>query len=80
MSATQRIGILLLLGLAFVLGNSWQFAEAQGEKAKVAQQWEYKTVRDAGLLNELGAEGWELVAVGQPEARLAYFYLKRQKP
>jgi hypothetical protein len=79
MSATQRIVILLLVGLAFVVGNSWQFAGAQAEKAKVTQQWEYKVERDLSALNERGAEGWELVAVGQPEARLHYLYFKRPK-
>ena len=79
MSATQRFGMLLIVGLALLLGSAWQFAGAQGEKAKVAHRWEYKTVRGTDTLSELGDEGWELVAVGQPESRLVYCYLKRPK-
>jgi hypothetical protein len=79
MSSTQRFGLLLIVGLAFLLGSAWQFAGAQGEKAKAAQRWEYKTIRGTDTLGELGDEGWELVAVGQPEARLIFCYLKRPK-
>jgi len=68
MSASQRLGILLLLGLAFLLGNAWHFAGAQGEKAKPAiQKWEYKRIAligkpsDDESLTQLGNEGWELV-------------------
>jgi hypothetical protein len=79
MSAAQRLGLLLLVGCAFILGSAWQFAGAQGEKVKAVQRWEYKTIRGVDTLNELGDEGWELVSVGQPEARLVYLYLKRPK-
>lgn len=98
MSAIQRLGVLLLVGLAFVLGSAWQFAGAQAEKAKPEQKWEY-LIRTGGqeaqpdgqiqrMVNELGLEGWELVAVepatayGRGNATLhnyRVFHFKRPK-
>jgi hypothetical protein len=48
------------------------------------QKWEYKEIRDASesTLNQLGADGWELVAVMATHAdHPAYyvFYFKRLK-
>jgi hypothetical protein len=65
MSGTHRIGILLLVAFAFILGSVWQFAGAQAERAKVAvQKWEYRSSVSLSIKewNELGDEGWELVA------------------
>ena len=66
MSGSQRVGVLLLVGLAFILGSAWHFAGAQGEKAKPAvQKWEYKRVviigkpTDDEALTILGNEGFE---------------------
>jgi hypothetical protein len=68
MSASQRIGIVLLIGLAFIFGSAWQFAGAQVEKAKSVQRWEYQQtyINDgpagATQLSKLGEDGWELVS------------------
>lgn len=49
------------------------------------QKWEYKLVpseRDVeALLNQLGAEGWELIAIniGHSPGSRAMYYLKRPK-
>lgn len=48
-------------------------------------QWEYKTEHHGTMsekkLNELGAEGWELVAIGREPSLNSHqtFYFKRQK-
>jgi hypothetical protein len=90
MSATHRIGILLLVGFAFVIGSVWQFAGAQAEKGKVAvQKWEHKHVTTFKDVETLGDEGWELVAL-EPEMPYVTrdfkssthrsIFLKRPKP
>jgi hypothetical protein len=90
MSATHRIGILLLVAFAFILGSFWQFAGAQGEKAKgTVQKWEHKHVTTFKDVETLGDEGWELVAL-EPEMPYVMrdfkssthrsFFLKRPKP
>jgi hypothetical protein len=78
--SAHRTLVLLFVGVALVLGFVWQFAGAQVEPAKAAvPKWEYKQVRKFSDLDALGSEGWELVSVGQPDAGLTYFYLKRPK-
>lgn len=42
-------------------------------------RWEYRTASEAGQLDRLGGEGWELVAVTDVEGR-ERFYLKRPLP
>jgi hypothetical protein len=85
MSAIQRVGILVLVVFAFVLGSVWRFAGAQGENAKVAvQKWEYRTSHSliAKEMNELGDEGWEVAAAfgyGNDAAEKLVVY-KRPKP
>lgn len=84
MSSVQRTGLLLLVVLSVLVGGAWQAAE----KAPVVQKWEYKEVfyshdnagRGGGVptfdksANELGEQGWELVAT-MP----SYAYFKRPK-
>lgn len=44
-------------------------------------QWEYLVVEnglDAGALETLGAEGWELVAVVSPGHLVLHYFFKRQ--
>ncbi len=81
MTGPQRFVIMLLLGLAIVSAGTWQFAGAQGEKAKFVHRWEYKklaTLNEAEL-NVLGIEGWELIAVETPLRGASATYLKRAK-
>lgn len=48
------------------------------------QKWEYKILRDVPhemILNELGEDGWELVAAGGTQATGGVMlFLKRPKP
>jgi hypothetical protein len=70
MSSSQRLASVLI-GLVLILGIAWQFArgQAQPDRAKAVQKWEYKqtsiaTGEDgATQLSKLGEDGWELVAV-----------------
>jgi len=55
-----------------------------GFQVRSIQKWEYKIEYNASekKLNQLGAEGWELVGAS-PEAstsNLTGFYFKREKP
>jgi hypothetical protein len=57
---------------------------AAGFQIRSVQKWEYKVEYNASenKLNQLGAEGWELVGAS-PEAstsNITGFYFKRQKP
>lgn len=65
MSATHRLGLLLLVGFAFVLGSTLAGAQ-KAEPAKLeVQKWEYKILghtSDDEVLNTLGKDGWELAA------------------
>jgi hypothetical protein len=77
MSITHRLGVLLLISLAFLVGSSWQFAAGQGEKpkAKEIQKWEYHQARGYGEFEGLGNEGWEFVGTSPG----GFFYFKRPK-
>jgi hypothetical protein len=78
MSNWQRFFILLLLGCAFIFGNVWQFADAQGERVKTAPKWELTRVTRSAegwqKSQELAGDGWDFVALDA-----AYYYLKRPK-
>jgi len=54
-----------------------------GQKSnRTPQRWEYKIVVgsvDDAQLNEIGAAGWELSAVGSANDRVSSFYFKRAK-
>ena len=54
-----------------------------GQKSnQTPQRWEYKIVMgsvDDAQLNELGAAGWELTAVGVVNNNNSSFYFKRAK-
>ena len=61
----KKIGGLFLLVVALLCAFGWS-GNAQRRSAKPTT-WEYKALRDQDLsdqtLNELGAQGWELVSV-----------------
>jgi hypothetical protein len=61
--------IALLVVVAFVAGFS----------AAGRQRWEYQQTCADRDLNELGANGWELVSVTSQSADAKCFYLKRSK-
>ena len=61
--------IALLVAVVFVAGFS-----AAGQK-----KWEYQETCSATALNELGANGWELVSVTNQSFDAKCFYLKRLK-
>lgn len=65
MKSLERISVVALVGLALLAGSAWQFAGAQVSRDVARQRWEYKKLRTDSEtnLNELGAEGWELVAI-----------------
>jgi hypothetical protein len=72
--------ILWVMGIiaAFAVFSWIGSREVRSEGRSV---WEYKEVHSsAATLNELGAQGWELVTVTTPEHQSgAIYYLKRPK-
>lgn len=73
---TKVFVCLLLLTVLTTIG--WNvYAQKQGA---ARQQWEYKIVAESEKipLNNLGAEGWELVAVEMSGTEEVYFF-KRAK-
>lgn len=61
--------IALLVIVAFVAGFS----------AAGRQRWEYRETCSVAVLNELGANGWELVSATNQSNDAKCFYLKRSK-
>lgn len=72
------VGMILISAASFAIGNSVGTVSAQRqnlrENSEVAQPqryqvWEYRVVSDSGVvtgekrLNDMGTQGWELVAV-----------------
>ncbi|HKS30194.1 MAG TPA: hypothetical protein VJS44_20385 [Pyrinomonadaceae bacterium] len=76
--------LLLLLLIATLLGLTGWTVHAQRQAAAAASTarpvWEYRIVSESEKikLNDLGAEGWELVAVEMSGAEEVYFF-KRAK-
>ena len=75
--------ILSIIALLCLLGSSRYAAGQRGNSVK--QTWEYTVSlmdnnqqQQAKQLNQLGADGWELVAV-VPSNNLVVVYLKRAK-
>lgn len=72
--------VLLAIGTValFVALSRTEFKEVHSQTRTT---WEYKEVHSSAAdLNQLGAQGWELVAVATPENTSgAYYYLKRAK-
>jgi len=60
--------IALVVVVAFVTGSSVG-----------RQKWEYQETCSGTALNELGANGWELVSVTNQSNDAKCFYLKRSK-
>ena len=69
---------LTLMAVALIVLGGWAgHGQKQGSSRPA---WEYKIVNESEKipLNELGAQGWELVAVGMGGAEEVY-YFKRAK-
>jgi hypothetical protein len=69
---------MTLAAIALVILGGWA---AHGQKQGSSRTlWEYRIVNESEKipLNELGAQGWELVAVGMGGAEEVY-YFKRAK-
>jgi hypothetical protein len=60
--------IALLVAVAFLTGSNVG-----------RQRWEYQETCSGTALNELGANGWELVSVTNQSNDAKCFYLKRPK-
>jgi hypothetical protein len=79
-SISALLAILVLVTLGWLAtGNSP--STAQEAPARVATQWEYHTEGslNAARLNDLGLDGWELVAVSHNQTSKAYVVFKRPK-
>ncbi|MBO0724433.1 MAG: hypothetical protein J2P52_02440 [Blastocatellia bacterium] len=78
----MRYGRLMTMAIVFA-GSPFAPAAFAQQKTNQVQQWEYKTVsscdpRDRGTdIQQLGEEGWELVAIDANGCLLSYF--KRPK-
>lgn len=65
----DRKPLLWIVAVVVALTAGWQLVQAQGEKEKVIQKWEYKSIYGAELtadskdVAQLGKEGWEMIAV-----------------
>lgn len=69
---------MILAAMAFICLGGWAgYGQKQGSSRAA---WEYKIVNESDKvsLNELGAQGWELVTVGMGGAQEVY-YFKRAK-
>jgi hypothetical protein len=80
--SAAALTVALLVGLLAV----WNPASpGQAPEAKPAVGWEYKTffgpTRQGSdeVLNRLGEDGWELVAIGDDPRGLVRYVLKRPK-
>ena len=74
----MRLKPYLFLMLALIVLGGWA---GHGQKQSPSRTiWEYKIVNESEKvsLNELGAQGWELVTVGMGGAEEVY-YFKRAK-
>jgi hypothetical protein len=67
---------VLLLAVALIVSNT-----AAARQAAATPQWEYKveSIPTEKKLNELGAQGWELVAVESSDRAGRNCYFKRAK-
>ena len=75
---TKSYWLLILAALAFLTLSGWPgYGQKQGSSRTV---WEYKIVSESDKvsLNDMGAEGWELVTVEMGGAQEVY-YFKRTK-
>jgi len=68
MNNRSTLLIALFVVVAFVVGFS-----------AGRQKWEYQEICSVTALNELGANGWELVSVTNQSNDAKCFYLKRSK-
>ena len=71
----QKITLVIIAGIALTAG-AWTY----GRPASAPQMWEYRFQTDCSELqaNDLGAKGWELVAVDPASSHRQCIY-KRSK-
>lgn len=72
-TAVSAAAILVAVGL--VVFSSIGGIAAEGRTLRV--RWEYKVVPASDNLNELGIEGWELVATSTSATSSVHAYFKR---
>lgn len=74
----KPILFLMLAAIALVVLGGWAGYAQKPSPSRIV--WEYKIVNESEKisLNDLGAQGWELVTVGMGGAEEVY-YLKRVK-
>jgi len=78
-----KVGLFLtIVALLCLLG--WTSRAQKEPQTRIT--WEYTSTNNAGDLNKLGAQGWELVGIsdfvttnGGYISSTSYFYLKRAK-
>jgi hypothetical protein len=82
-----RAGLIILtVALLSLFASGW----SRGEATSAGSRWEYRVIEFNGSsnepakdaeasLNQVGAEGWELVSTESSEVRpkITYLYLKR---
>ena len=73
--------LLVVAMVAVMLMVGWSVYAQKSKPAK--NTWEYKRVQILGgqekSLNELGAQGWELVAIDNNETALSIYVFKRAR-
>lgn len=82
MNSVARFSVVALVGLLLLAGGIWQFAGAQGARDVAGQKWEYKRIASDSetRLNELGAEGWELVAIASNNEKNSVHFSVFKRP
>ena len=73
--------LLIVAMVALMLVTGWTVYAQKSRRAKA--MWEYKRVQilagQDSILTDLGAQGWELVAIDNNETTLAIYVFKRAK-
>jgi hypothetical protein len=72
--------LLMLVMVAVMLMAGWSVYAQKAKRAKTT--WEYKRVQilhDDALLRDLGAQGWELVAIENNSTLISMYVFKRAK-
>ncbi len=85
MNRLERLWFVPVLVVALIGLFGWN-AQGQKQQSTGRPQWEYKVVNlyqdnAEKILNELGSEGWEIVAVqsGNDATAKGLYHFKRQK-
>jgi hypothetical protein len=73
--------LLVVAVIALMLMIGWSVYAQQSRRAKTT--WEYKRVQILGgqdsTLSDLGAQGWELVAIDNNETAVSVYVFKRAR-